>query len=183
MRQRQRQDHRSRRTHLWQYQSSSCSYGRMDCSPWHSMAQSLPNLHLGAWRCSPWHSVGQSLLPLATWSNGFRNGPGGPHILRDPSRVIQSVILLEPSASRGIYARCTRFPTSVSSGQFAVLPRFDHASSFAGPGRDMRNQRLQYHVMITVCCHYFFLARLEPCGDISSHDERRGKCTDKQLNR
>ena len=55
-------------------------------------------------------------------SEGFRNGPCGPRIPRDPSRVVPGLIFLVPSASRGVFARCTRFPTSVSSGEFTVLP-------------------------------------------------------------
>ena len=49
-------------------------------------------------------------------SEGFRKGPSGPRI-SDRSQSWGSWPHLVPSASRG-----------VSSSEFAVLPRFDHAS-------------------------------------------------------
>ena len=42
--------------------------------------------------------------------------------------VGKGLVFLVPSVSRSVFARCTRFPTSVSAGEFAVLPQIDHAS-------------------------------------------------------
>ena len=75
------------------------------------------------------HCMDQSLSPLATWKvKAFVAVHAVLAFLRDPSRVIHGLVFLVPSAPRGVGARCTKFPISVSSGQFADLPRFDHAS-------------------------------------------------------
>ena len=71
----------------------------------------------------------QSLSPLATWKvKAFVAVHAVLAFPRDLSRVIHGLVFLVPSAPRGVGARCTKFPISVSSGQFADLPRFDHAS-------------------------------------------------------
>ena len=70
------------------------------------------------------HSRDQCLSPPATW----RVKVFAVAFPRDSSRVIHGLILLVPSSSRSILARCARLPISASSGEFATPPRFDDAS-------------------------------------------------------